>query len=325
MVAKSSDLSPYAEKDTGNPSDPLVRAAPSGPPTERSRRDEAAAGPGTPPLLSIVIPASNEGAYIGACLASLLGSEDPGGPVEVLVVANGCHDDTAEAARALAPRFMERGWRLEVLELAEGDKIAALNTGEATASGTTRVFLDADIAVSPALLRQLAAALDRDGPVYASGRLTIPRPRSFISARYAGFWEKLPFIQDGVPGCGLFAVNAAARSRWDQFPRIISDDTFVRYQFRDDEMVAVDAPYSWPITEGFGNLVRVRRRQDQGIAEIRQLHPDLARSASSTAPGAGRLLRLLLRDPVGFAIYAAVAFSVRLPIYRNRSSWDRGR
>ena len=129
----------------------------------------------------------------------------------------------------------------------------------------------------------------------------------------------------GVPGCGVYGVNAAGRSRWKAFPQVIADDTFVRYNFAPDEMHGVPATYSWPITEGFANLVRVRRRQDEGLAEIRTRWPDLAARMERTAPDSAEKLKLFLRDPVGFVIYSAVAVTVRTPFFRNTSGWHRGR
>lgn len=274
-------------------------------------------------MISIIIPANNEEDYIGACLDGLLQSSSAAG--EVIVVANGCKDGTVAEAQALAPRFARKGWHLEVLDLAEGGKIGALNAGDATARHDLRAYIDADIRVSRDLIAQLVRALDRPEPAYASGQPVVPPARSLISRHYARFWQRLPFIRRGVPGCGVFAVNAAGRARWDVFPAIISDDTFVRFHFAPDEMHAVPATYDWPITEGFVRLVRVRRRQDEGLAEMQRLYPDMAVRMAPTAPDRREKLALFLRDPVGFVIYAGVALTVRLPVLRNRGSWDRGR
>lgn len=275
-------------------------------------------------MISVIIPANNEAGYIMSCLTHVLQAKAPG-PLQVIVVANGCTDTTVAEAEACKAEFAAQGWQLDVLDLAQGGKIGALNAGDAHAVYDLRIYVDADIAISPDLLVQLAQALDRPTPAYASGQPVVPPARSFISRRYARFWQQLPFIQSGVPGCGVFAVNAAGRARWGAFPDIISDDTFVRLHFARDEMHGVPATFDWPITEGFRNLVRVRRRQDQGVAELRALRPDLVGWQDTTAPDAAQKRRLLWADPLGFMIYGAVAVTVRLPVFRNRGAWDRGR
>lgn len=280
-------------------------------------------------MISVIIPANNEEKYIRACLQDVLGATEPAQdvrkPVQVIVVANGCSDATAAEALAMLPDFAAKGWQLDVLDLAQGGKILALNAGDQAALYETRIYVDADIRVTPDLFAQLAAVLDRPEPAYASGQPKVPPAKSLISRRYAQFWAELPFIKSGVPGCGVFAVNAAGRARWGAFPEVISDDTFVRVNFTRDEMHAVPATFLWPITEGFANLVRVRRRQDEGVAEIRALYPALMEQVEETAPDTGDKLRLFVQDPLGFLIYAAVAISVRLPIFRSRSGWARGR
>ena len=99
----------------------------------------------------------------------------------------------------------------------------------------------------------------------------------------------------------------------------------MRYNFAPDEMHGVPATYSWPITEGFANLVRVRRRQDEGLEEIRTRWPDLAARMERTAPDSAEKLKLFLRDPLGFVIYSAVAVTVRTPFFHTTSGWHRGR
>ena len=275
-------------------------------------------------MLSVIIPANNEAAYIGPCLDALLASDTDAGPVEILVVANACTDATVARARDRAGAAARRGWRLEVIDLAEGGKLNALNVGDATATGAIRAYLDADVIVSPALIGAIAAALERPDAAYASGRPVIPRPRSWPTRAYARIWRRLPFMTEGVPGCGLFAVNAAGRARWGAFPDIIADDAFVRLSFAPHERIGVPAPYQFPLIEGFRRLVRVRRRQNLGVAEVERLYPDLARNDDKPPLGARRLLRLAAGDPVGFGVYCAVALAVRLPA-RATPGWARGR
>jgi hypothetical protein len=143
-----------------------------------------------------------------------------------------------------------------------------------------------------------------------------------VTRAYARFWQRLPFAQSNAPGYGLFAVNAAGRARWGDFPGIISDDTFVRLQFDPAERLQVAARYDWPMIEGFAALSRVRRRQDAGVAEIDRLYPGLLAREAKPQLRAGQLLGLCLHDPLGFASYAAVSLAVRL---RRGQGWSRGR
>ncbi len=272
------------------------------------------------PQLSVIIPASNEAGYIGACLTALFAS----GPInaECIVVANGCRDATAEVARGFAAQAARAGWALVVLDLAQGGKPQALNAGDGIAKAALRAYLDADVIVSPALMAALIAALRPELALYATGTAEIPRAKSAVTRAYARFWQCLPFAQSPAPGYGLFATNAAGRARWGEFPAIISDDTFVRLQFQPHERVQVAARYVWPMIEGFAALTRVRRRQDAGVAEIDRLYPGLLAREAKAGLSKTRLLRLALRDPIGFACYAAVSASVRL---KRGGGWARGR
>ena len=129
-------------------------------------------------MITIIIPANNEARYIRNCLGSLLRATDPGGPLQIIVAANNCSDDTASIARDMEPAFRERGWRLDVLELASGGKIGALNAADALAIYDKRMYVDADVEVSRGLIAEVARALSRNRPTFAAGRVTIPKARS---------------------------------------------------------------------------------------------------------------------------------------------------
>ena len=94
------------------------------------------------PEMSVVIPAHDEERVLPRLLASLA---DP--RLEVIVVANGCRDATADIARTAGVR---------VVELAEGSKVAALDAGDEAATLFPRAYLDADIQI---LAKTLAKAL----------------------------------------------------------------------------------------------------------------------------------------------------------------------
>lgn len=274
--------------------------------------------------LSVIIPAHNEAGFILPCLEALVASQGTGADVEVIVVANGCTDNTVEIAQNVADRFAARGWGYQVLDLPKGGKMRALNRGDDRAQFGAQVYLDADVVVSPMVLVQIAKALDSAVPRYASGSPIVTSKGSRVSAAYARFWSTHHFVTHGAPGFGLFAVNEAGRTRWGEFPGIISDDTFVRLSFSPEERVRVPATYDWPIIEGFRQLVKVRRRQDIGVAEVERLFPHLLKNHDPVPVDAPGLVRRMLADPVGALAYFAVSLGTRWPA-RNNQRWARGR
>ncbi|PYG29529.1 glycosyltransferase [Pelagimonas varians] len=273
--------------------------------------------------LSVILPASNEAALIGDCLAAILTSDWDGSGVQVIVVANGCTDDTAHQARTKTQAFSERGWQLQVIERTQGGKLGALNAGDDAARGAVRVYLDADVIISRGLLWQLANVLESRTARYASGAVNITS-KGWISGAYARIWRQVPFMTECVPGCGVYAVNAEGRTRWADFPDIISDDTFVRLCFTPHERIGVSASYDWPIAEGFRNLVKVRRRQDLGVDQIGLEYSDLVGNDDKPQFPFGRKLGLAMRHPLGFLIYSAVAVVSRLTRSRD-TGWSRSR
>lgn len=272
------------------------------------------------PRLSVIIPAHDEAGRIGACLRALFASDPVPGGAEAIIVANGCSDGTVAEARATQDAAVD--WHVTVLDRAEPGKIAAIAAGEARARGAILAYIDADVVVSPPLCAEIAALLDRPDAAYASGRVTIPGPHSRLSRLYARFYRAVPFFHHGVPGCGLFAMTRAGRARWGDWPDIISDDTFARLHFAPSERHAASAPYSWPVVEGWAALVRVRRRQDAGVAEIARRFPMLVANDDPRPGARRRLLRAVLARPVAATVYSAVRLAARL---RPAQGWARGR
>ncbi|WP_370401076.1 glycosyltransferase family 2 protein [Sulfitobacter sp. JB4-11] len=276
-------------------------------------------------VLSVLIPAHEEAAYLPACMAALLASEPvPTGGVQIVVMANGCSDDTVAVAEGYRAQVADKGWTLDVLVIARGGKLNALNEGEAVAKGAALLYLDADVVVSPPLVAQIADVLSGDAPAYASGVPHVTVGADPMTRAYTRFWLTTPFMVHGVPGFGVFAMNRAGRARWGDWPDIISDDTFARLNFTPAERHRVPATYDWPMIDGFARLVRVRRRQDAGVAEVAQLFPDLMRNDDvhdRTVP----IWKRALRDPVAFAAFAALRLAVRLPAQRHGDRWVRGR
>jgi glycosyltransferase involved in cell wall biosynthesis len=136
-----------AEK-TGGPKKPRARRATPKPAAPRVRRPR--------PDVSIVIPARNEEANLGPCLASLV--TQPGVKAEIIVVDDHSTDRTAELARqfegvkVVSADELRPGW---------SGKCNAMSCGAAEAKGKWLLFTDADTIHLPgSLARALAEAHD---------------------------------------------------------------------------------------------------------------------------------------------------------------------
>ena len=120
--------------------------------------------------LTVVVPAYNEAANIAACLTSLLGSEDPCGDWQVLLVDDRSSDATlaiaveaAGACGATEPRFslLDAGPRPGG-ERWVGKNWACSRAMEQVVSEWV-LFVDADVRLQPATLRRALAQATTDG------------------------------------------------------------------------------------------------------------------------------------------------------------------
>jgi glycosyltransferase involved in cell wall biosynthesis len=87
-------------------------------------------------VLTVIVPAHDEGRVIGRLLERHVpGAEH--GDLEILVVANGCTDNTAEVAAAFGPP-------VQLLTVPVPSKREALTADNEAATGFPRVYLDAE-------------------------------------------------------------------------------------------------------------------------------------------------------------------------------------
>ncbi|MHC5797839.1 glycosyltransferase [Lacisediminihabitans sp. FW035] len=183
------------------------------------------------PVGAIVIAAHNEAAVIGRCLESLL----PVGrvaPFQVIVVCNGCTDDTSE----IAAQFDG----VTVLDLETASKTGALRAGDLAAVPGPRIYLDADVEMSERAAIAVLSALE-------SGSVLAARPPlrfDYSSARrpvrdWYRIREQLPSISEVLWGAGTYALSVEGRARFDIFPEIVSDDLFIDNLFSAGEVAIV--------------------------------------------------------------------------------------
>lgn len=302
--------------------------------------------PSSRPTLSVVVPAHDEARTLGRTLAALTsaaGGETP----EVVVVANGCSDDTAEVARAAGAR---------VVELGQASKAAALRAGDEAATAFPRVYLDADIVLTPGTLGHLAERLRR-GDVHAASpsiRFDLRGSSWPVRAFYRAYAE-LPYVRSGLVGLGVYGMSEAGRSRFGQFPDVTSDDLFVQRLFAEHERGTSDGEFVVAAPRNLRNLLKVRTRTASGNAELSRTEhdergaggrpvtvdasqdvtaaaggsatgnaPTFERSTSGTTSALAKLALSRPRLLPSAAVYTAVTIASRISARRRQTTaWQR--
>ena len=235
--------------------------------------------------VDVIIPAHDEEAALPACIASVL-TQRGVEALNVCVVANGCSDRTAAVARGYREAAAAGGHRLAVLELPEPGKAGALNAADPLIDGETRVYLDADTALSGGALLALHRELAGTGPRMASP-LPLPLlPADRLARGYAEVWMRLPSVAGQVVGLGCYAVNRAGRERWSAMPRIVADDAFVRSRFAEGERRLIAGEQMVNAFPSGRALLGVLKRWRGGNRE-------LARRRAAADPRASRQAALL--------------------------------
>jgi dolichyl-phosphate beta-glucosyltransferase len=173
---------------------------------------------GTPPVLSIVIPAYNEAGRIGAYLGEIIRYlSNKSEPFEILVVDDGSLDGTGEVvrrARGDCPQLFLLSY------LPNRGKGHAVRVGMLAARGEVRLFTDADGSTPIQEIEKLRERMAQTGCEVAIGSRALPDPtrkRIFAAHRWAmgqvfRFLRQvlLPIpVADSQCGFKLFTASAA--------------------------------------------------------------------------------------------------------------------
>lgn len=267
--------------------------------------------------MSVIIPAHDERAVVGRLLRALVDG-DTGKVLEIVVVANGCDDDTAAVASAVSPR-------VRVLEIPQASKIAALNAGDAAARAFPRAYVDADVTVSTPALLALADALEAPGgPLVASPRFEVDVADTTwpLRAHYR-IWELSDYFRTGHIGSGIYAMSREGRRRFGAFPDVIADDRFVQQQFHPQERHTITG-HSFAVRAP--RTLRAHIRRATRIALGNQQLPEALQRAGE-APAASRygsLAARVLRRPSLWPAFAVYCYGYATPHLRARWRAARG-
>jgi len=248
-------------------------------------------------VVSVIIPAHNEANVIANTLQALMAAVQDG-IIELVVVCNGCSDNTVEVVRSF-------GTDVKCIETSVASKTNALNLGDEAASKFPRVYLDADIVLSIKSVMALAEELLNGDCLAASSVMQMDfRGSSWPVKSFYYIWQQLPYVKEGMIGTGLYALSEEGRERFDKFPDIIADDGFIRAMFKKDERVSVQQSHSNVRSPAkLSDLIKIKTRSRLGRYELAEKFPELMNREEKRY---GSAFLVLLRKPSNW---------VKLPIY----------
>jgi hypothetical protein len=266
-------------------------------------------------VASIVVPAHNEAYVIGRLLSQLASSASPE-EFEVLVIANGCTDDTVKTAESFGPM-------VRVVSTPVASKREALAIGNREATGFPRVYVDADVELRSEDVRALAAALRDPGVLAAAPELVLDLAASSWPVKwYYDVWTQLPEVRRGLFGRGVVAISEAGYSRIAELPPVLADDLAASLAFSPDERIVATGArvvVHPPLT--FADLLRVRIRAATGVTQVERTEGAPV-STARTRPA--DLLGIVRNRPLmapRVTLFLAVAMLAR---FRARRAVQRG-
>jgi glycosyltransferase involved in cell wall biosynthesis len=267
-------------------------------------------------VISVVVPAHNEAPVIGRLLRGLLAGARPG-EVEVVVVPNGCTDDTAHVAGSF-------GGRVTVVPLERAGKYAALRAGDDRAAGAEVLYVDADVQLGADDLRRLAAALREPGVLAVAPERVVATGRSSWPVRwYYEIWQQLPAVREGLFGRGVVGVCAEGRRRLRAVPDVMGDDLAASVAFTAAERrvvqgarVVVHAPRT------VADLLRRRVRSVTATTQLQRARPGTVDSARTTRADLLGIVRDRPSAAPKLAVFLAVTAVTRWRARRPVRSGD---
>ncbi|HEX8384753.1 MAG TPA: glycosyltransferase, partial [Rubricoccaceae bacterium] len=224
------------------------------------------------PTVTVVVPARNEEASIGACVDSVLASDDPADRLAVIVVDDDSSDRTAEVVRSRmagalvgagggAADDAEGDGRLTLVRVPENrrreraHKKAAIEKAVAQATGEVVLTTDADCTVPPGWARAMASAFDGPETAFVSGPVAYrlgARPSLFVRLQALDFFG---LMACGAGGIGIgrpnLANGASVAYRRETFAALGGFSGVDHVTSGDDELLMQKVAYQTPLDVRF--------------------------------------------------------------------------
>jgi glycosyltransferase involved in cell wall biosynthesis len=229
-------------------------------------------------MSTIILPAHNESGVIAETLESLLRQVEE--EDEVIVISNGCEDETETIARSFEPR-------IKVINTPIPSKVNALNLGDQKARTYPRIYMDADIRLEDGALSIIKKTLSAGHYLAVS-----PDPlmdfggSNWAVKAYYDIWLSMPFCQSGMIGAGVYALSEEGRKRFDRFPDVIADDGFVRALFKEHErgkVISAKSIVRAPATLYW--LMKIKVRSRMGQMQLANMYPKLIKNEHKNHSG----------------------------------------
>jgi hypothetical protein len=273
-------------------------------------------------VTTVVIPAHNESRVIGRLLAQL-SPATCAGELDVLVVANGCTDDTAEVAASFGPK-------VRVISIPVASKHEALITAYRAAAGFPRVYVDADVELGGSDVLALTAALTRPGVLAAAPeRVLALSGRPWPVRWFYDVWARLPEVRRGLWGRGAIAVSEQGHQRITSLPPLIGDDLATALCFEPYEQTVVpDARVIVHTPHTLADLLRRRVRAATGLVQMERTQDAPKSTARTRIRDLAAIIGAEPRMAPRVAFFLAVAALARLRARRavirgDYSTWLR--
>lgn len=267
---------------------------------------------------TVLVPAHNEAAVIARTLAPLCPAVDAG-VLHVIVIANACQDNTADAARKACPRAV-------VVETPVAGKTHALNLGQSAAAANLPILcLDADLVVTEAAVLALILGLET-GTKAAVGLMQVDASKaSPMVQAFQRAWALNPYFANGKFG-GIFGLSPEAVAQVFPLPDLTGDDEFIRRSFAPEDVAFVPTcTFVAQSPRTLSSLIATRRRALRGARQVQRLGlNNPSRSSALT------MLRASLRSPqqladlaVFFVVAAAARFTLAIEGKSRVAVWER--
>jgi len=153
-------------------------------------------------MISIIIPVKNGGNTISRCLRAVCAQTRPA--AEVILVDDGCTDDTLEQARAFP---------IHVIANNKTGVAAARNTGAHAAKGDILLFLDVDVILPPDALERMRRAIKEQRVSGLVALESLDIPSNAFATRYKNLWMHYTFSRLPEYIHSFYTCAAAIRKR----------------------------------------------------------------------------------------------------------------